>query len=89
MAALRILLLTFTSRFVIDFLSIMHLSIACPTTPLTGLGGAIARRLQKICLLFRPQHRGLGQLQKMIEKVKVPAFSEREILQDHLVHSFL
>ena len=42
----------------------MHLSIACPTTPLTGLGGAIA------------QHRGLRQLQKMIEKVKVPAFSD-------------
>ena len=59
MAALRILLLTFISRFVIDFLSIMHLSIACPTTPLTGLGGAIARRLQQICPSIRPQHRGL------------------------------
>ena len=43
----------------IDFLSIMHLSIACPTTPLTGLGGAIARRLQQICPSIRPQHRGL------------------------------
>ena len=55
----------------------MHLSIACPTTPLTGLGGAIARRLQQICPSFRPQHRGLRQLQKMIEKVKVPAFSDQ------------
>ena len=55
----------------------MHLSIACPTTPLTGLGGGIARRLQQICPSFRPQHRGLRELQKMIEKVKVPAFSDQ------------
>ena len=55
---------------------IMHLSIACPTTPLRGLGGAIARRLQQIFPLFRPQHRGLRQLQKMSEKVKVPTFSD-------------
>ena len=55
----------------------MHLSIACPSTPLRGLGGAIARRLQQICPSFRPQHRGLRQLQKMIEKLKVPAFSDK------------
>ena len=55
----------------------MHLSIACPTTPLRGLGGAIARRLEQICRSFRPQHSGLRQLQKMIEKVKVPAFSDQ------------
>ena len=56
--------------------ALMHLSIACPTTPLTGLGGAIARRLQQICQSFRLQHRGLRQLQKLIEKVKLPAFSD-------------
>ena len=55
----------------------MHLSIACPTTPLRGLGGAIARRLQQICPSFCPLHRGLRQLQKMIEKVIVPAFSDQ------------
>ena len=55
----------------------MHLSIACPTTPLRGLGGAIARRLQQICPSFRPQHGGLRQLQKMIEKVKFLAFSDQ------------
>ena len=27
----------------------MHLSIACPSTPLRGLGVAIARRLRQIC----------------------------------------
>ena len=68
----------------------MHLSIACPTTPLTGLGGAIARRLQQICPSIRPQHRGLC---KMIENVEVCAFSEQVkgycISQDHLVRSLL
>ena len=60
--------------FTTQYVHIMHLSIACPTTPLMRLGGAITRRLQLICPSFRPQHRGLIQLQKMIEKVKVPAF---------------
>ena len=55
----------------------MHLSIACPTNPLTGLGGAIARRLQQICPLIRPQHGDFDNSNKMIEKVKVCTFSEQ------------
>ena len=55
----------------------MHLSIPCPTTLLRGLSVAIARRLLQICLSFHPQHRELRQLQKTIEKVKVPAFSNQ------------
>ena len=38
---------------------VMHLSIACPTTPLTGLGGEIARRLQQFFQSLGPQYRGL------------------------------
>ena len=47
------------SRISIFNAHLMHLSIACPTTPLTGLGGEIARRLQQFFQWLGPQHRGL------------------------------
>ena len=53
--------------------------------PLTGLGRAIARRLQQIWPSFRPQHRGLDNSNKMIEKVKACAFSEQ--VKDDLARS--
>ena len=57
--------------------TLMHLSSACPTTPLMGLDGAIARRLQQICRQFVPSIGDFDNSNKMIEKVKVCTFSEQ------------
>ena len=63
----------------------MHLSIACPTTPLTGLGGAIARDYSKFGRHFVPSIGDFDNSNKMIEKVNVCAFSEQ--VQDDIARS--